>query len=250
MQISTNRARAPRPRPKKYEPKNQPTAAELKASANDWIDTIKQRSTLVGLVEPIGVGIGFVSHPLQNLGTLADGGAALLKGDFKGAGEAVSTIVDRAYNPDGVGGAIYNSGLALKAISGAAVGGLEVYAGLKSDNKYLTMMGGADLLGAASQVANIADLNGLSMGLSLVSTGSKVALVLTKPKEFSRTQKVKTILDGSGSVASAMLKNGFLTGPALGVTAVAGLGQIAYMNHPGFRKRVDSILDRIFKKDK
>lgn len=215
-------------------------------SASDWIDTIKQRSTLVGLVEPAGTVVGIVSQPMLNLRTIGDGAGALFTGDFQGAGAAVSTVVDRAYNPQGLGGKIYSSGTAIKALSGAAVGGLEVYAGLKSNNKYLTMMGGADLLGAASHVANIADAGGLALGLSIASTASKVGLVLAKPKEFSRTQKVKTILDGSGSVASAMLKNGFLVGPALGVTAVAGIGQMAYMNHPGFRKAVDGILDRIF----
>ena len=43
-----------------------------------------------------------------------------------------------------------------------------------------------------------------------------------------------------------MMKAGFLTVPALGVTAVAGIGQIAYMNHDGFRERVDKVLDKLF----
>lgn len=241
------------PHPKKRKSSPGPTVAKWNAdfkkkSASDWVDTIKERSTLTGLVEPAGVTIGILSDPITNLKTLADGGSALLKGDFGEAGSAVSTMVDRAYNPDGIGGKVYASGTAIKALTGAAVGGLEIYAGIESDNKYMVMMGAADLVGAGSNVARMANLGGVSLGLSLASTLSKTALVLARPKEFSRTQKMKTILDGSGSVASTMMQNGILVGPALGISAVAGLGQMAYMNHPGFRKRVDGLIDKIIGK--
>jgi hypothetical protein len=219
-------------------------------TAAEWADTVKQRSTLVNLVEPAGVIVGYLSNPLLNLKTLADGGSALLKGNFGEVGDALGTIVERGYNPEGVGGAIYNSAQVLQTITGAAVGGLEVYAGLKTDDKFLTMMGGADLLGAAGNVALIANWDAASLGLSITSNVAKTALVLGKPKNFSRTQKVKSILDSSGAVASSMLRAGFLTVPALGVSAVAGIGQIAYMNHDGFRNRVDKVIDKVFGPEK
>jgi len=244
---STKRIPAPKPLPAKQAP----AEVELGGrSAADWADLVKQRSTLVGLVEPAGVVLGYLQNPLLNLRTLADGGSALLHGNFGEVGEALSTLVDRGYNPEGIGGVVYNSAQAMKALSGAAVGGLEVYAGVKSGDKYLAMMGGADLLGAAGTTALIFNWDAASLGLSVTSNVAKTALVLSKPEKYSRTQKVKTILDSSGAVASSMLKAGFLTVPALGVSAVAGLGQLAYMNHEGFRGKVDGVIDKVFGPEK
>ena len=243
-------------RPPEYKKASAPSVSdEVKGlpdgkTAAEWADLVKQRSTLVNLVEPAGVVVGYLSNPLMNLRTLADGGAALIKGDFGEAGDALGTLVERGYNPEGVGGAIYDSAQAIQAVSGAAVGGLEVYAGLMNDDKYLAMMGGADLMSAAGNAALIANWDAAALGLSITSNVAKTALVLAKPEKFSRTQKVKSILDSSGAMASSMMKAGFLTVPALGVTAVAGIGQIAYMNHDGFRERVDKVLDKLFGPDK
>ena len=219
-------------------------------TAKEWADKVKQRSTLVGLVEPAGVVLGYLNNPLLNLRTLADGGSALLKGDFGKVGNSLGTLVDRGYNPQGVGGVVYNSAQAIQAVSGAAVGGLEVYAGLKSGDNYLAMMGGADLLGAAGTTALIFNWDAAALGLSVTSNVAKTALVLSKPEKFSRTQKVKTILDSSGAVASSMLKSGILTVPALGIAAVAGLGQLAYMNLDGFRGKVDKVIDKVIGPEK
>lgn len=208
---------------------------------------MKQRSTLVNLIEPAGVIVGYLSEPMTNLKTLAEGGSALIKGDFGGTGEALSTLVERGYNPKGVGGALYNSAQAIQAVSGALVGGLEVYAGVKSKDKYLAYMGGADLMGAAGATALLANKDGLSFGLSVASNATRLGLVIAKPEKYSRTQKVKAVLDSSGAVASSMLKAGLLVVPALGVSAVAGMGTVAYMNHEGFRDKVDHMLDKIFK---
>lgn len=238
------------PKPQKSLPSRQ--SADLETlpgeKAAEWADLVKRRSTLTNLVEPAGVVVGYLSNPLLNLQTLAEGGKALLSGDFGETGKALGTLVDRGYNPKGVGGALYNSAQAIQAASGAVVGGLEVYAGLKSKNQYLTMMGGADLLGAAGNTALLLNFDATAVGLSIASTVGKTALVLSKPEKFTRTQKVKTLLDSSGAVASSMLKSGFLVAPALGVSAVAGIGQVAYMNHDGFRERVDNLIDRILGK--
>ena len=244
---STKRPTVPKTPPAK--PPQEPVEQTLPGEkAAEWADMVKRRSTLTNLVEPAGVVIGYLSNPLLNLQTLAEGGKALIKGDFGGTGKALGTLVERGYNPKGVGGALYNSAQAIQAATGAVVGGLEVYAGIKSKYHYLTMMGGADLLGAASNTALLMNLDGAAVGLSIASTVGKTALVLAKPDKFTRTQKVKTILDSSGAVASSMLKSGFLVVPALGVSAVAGIGQVAYMNHDGFRDRVDKLLDKIFGK--
>lgn len=221
-----------------------------KKSPTEWVDFIKRRSTLTGLVEPAGVTIGLISNPMLNLGSVAEAGSALIKGDFGGVGASLTEVVDRAYNPTGVGGAIYSSALGITALTGAVVGGLEVYAGVQNDDKYLTMMGIADLVGASSNVSRLVDMDGVALGLATASTVAKTALVLCKPKQFSRTQKVKTMLDATGSVSSALLKSGMLVPPALILSAVTGMGQTAYMNHAGFRGKVDDILDKVFGADK
>ena len=252
MVISSTK-RPPLSKPRAETPKKE--LVEVKGlpdgkTAAEWADTVKQRSTLVNLVEPAGVVVGYLQNPIMNLKTLADGGSALFRGDFGGAGDALGTLVDRGYNPTGVGGAIYNSAQVIQTVSGAAVGGLEVYAGIKSGDKYLAYMGGADLVGAAGNAALLMNMDGVSLGLSIASNVAKTGLVLAKPEKYSRTQKVKSILDSSGAVASSMLKAGILTVPALGVSAVAGMGQLAYMNHEGFRNRVDKVIDKIFGPEK
>ena len=251
---STKRAKRPSPsKPRTATPKKELIKVDGLPdgkTAAQWADVVKQRSTQVNLVEPAGVVVGYLSHPLMNLKTLADGGSALIHGNFGEAGEALGTLVDRGYNPTGVGGAIYNSAQVIQTISGAAVGGLEIYAGIKSEDKYLAFMGGADLVGAAGNAALLMNLDGASLGLSIASNVAKTGLVLAKPEKYSRTQKVKSILDSSGAVASSMLKAGILTVPALGVSAVAGMGQLAYMNHEGFRNRVDKVIDKIFGPEK
>lgn len=223
---------------------------DSKRSAEDWIDIIKQRSTLTGLVEPLGVTVGYLSQPLTNLKTVAEVGSALFSGDLGAVGAGVETLVDRAYNPHGLGGIIYNSALGIKTATGTLVGGLEVYAGLDTGNKYLVAMGVADLVGASASGCRLFDLDGVALGLSVASNLARTTMVLVKPEQYSRTQKVKTFLDAGGSIASNAMQSGFLVLPALLMTSVTGVGQIAYMNHEGFRNKVDGWLDKIFKPDK
>lgn len=56
---------------------------------------------------------------------------------------------------------------------------------------------------------------------------------------------MKTLFDCSGTVASTMLKTGILPIPALIANAVIGPVQMLYMNHEGFRHRVDGLIDRV-----
>lgn len=254
MLIKTSLIAQPKPSPKhsgesqvtrKTPPADSTSQPKPTRTPEQWADLIKERSTLVGLAEPVGVVTGLLSQPMDNLRIVGDGASALVKGDMGGVNRSIDQISERALNPTGIPGGIYHSALVLRAASGLAVGGIEVYAGMKSKNPYLTAMGGADILGGLGTAALVGDLNGLALGLNLTATVAKTGLVLAKPKEYSRTQKVKTILDAGGSAASSMIKSGIMVTPALGVAAVAGVGQIAYMNHEGFRGRVDAILDRL-----
>ncbi|MGE0496175.1 MAG: hypothetical protein AB7S38_43625 [Vulcanimicrobiota bacterium] len=218
-------------------------------SGRDLADKIKQRSTLVGLVEPAGMVLGAATQPLETLATFGDIASSVIHGDFGEAGSHLTGFVDDVLRPEGIGGIVYKSGLGLTAAVNTAVGGLELYEGLKNQDKYLALMGGADLLGAVSNVALMAGAPVPAMGINIVSQAGKVFLVLKNQSEFSRIQKAKTLFDAAGTVSSSLLRTGLATGPALVGNAVFGVGQILYMNHEGFRTRVDHLLDKILHKD-
>lgn len=217
-----------------------------KRTAREWADWLKARSTLTSLVEPVGVSVGYAQHAGENLEILKEGASALFQGNFEELGSSVESLVHRGYHPDGVGGAIYESSMAIETVADASVGGLEVYAGIKEGDNFLVAMGAADLTEAVSKGSRLFDLDGLALGLAIAATVGKTALVGANMEKFSRTQKVKTFLDAGGSVASAAMKSGVMVPPALAVAAVAGLGQLAYMNVPAVRRRVDKVLDRMF----
>lgn len=221
-----------------------------KKSAKEWADWVKARSTLTGLIEPLGITVGFLQTPAESLHMFGQTGSALVHGDFGKMSHGFDQIADKAYHPNGVGGAIYRSAQGVEAVTGGAVGALEVYAGMESKDKFLMMMGGADLVGALGSASRAASMDGVALGLGVASTVGRTALVAANLDKFSRTQKVKTFLDAGGSVASSMVKSGFLVTPAIAVMSVCGLGQLAYMNVPSVRGKADKMLDRVFGPEK
>lgn len=206
-------------------------------------DKIKQRSTLVGLVEPAGITLGVASHPMENLASLSLIASSAFHGHLGEAGHEVSQLVDRAMNPEGAAGIIYKSGLGLRAAVDGVVGGLELYQGVKNQDKYLKWMGAADLVTCASTASVAAGQPIVGLGLGLAAAASKTYLVLRNPDEYSRIQKVKTLFDAAGTLSSGMLKAGVLIGPALVMNAVFGPTQMLYMNNEGFRKKADKVID-------
>ncbi|MEW6282914.1 MAG: hypothetical protein AB1758_30155, partial [Candidatus Eremiobacterota bacterium] len=116
-------------------------------------DEIKKRSTLVGLVEPLGVTVGLLSNPVENFHSLQTIATSLWHGDTSGAGAEIGRLVDRSMHPEGVGGVIYKSGLSLRAAVDGLVGGLEVYQGVKRRDPFLGMMGAADLVSGSASAA-------------------------------------------------------------------------------------------------
>lgn len=213
------------------------------AEGRTLADKIKQRSTLVGLVEPAGITLGLVSNPLENLESLRLIASSALHGDLGGAGREVTELVDRAMTPDGVAGLVYKSGLGLRAAVDGVVGGLELYHGIKNNDRYLRLMGVADLTSGVSTAAMAAGAPLVGLGLGLAAAAGKTYLVLKTPEEYSRIQKMKTLFDAAGAVSSGLLRSGVLIGPALVANAVLGPTQMLYMNHEGFRARADKAID-------
>lgn len=217
-----------------------------KKDAKYWAERVKARSTLTGLIEPLGITVGFLQTPGETLEMFGQTGSALLHGNLGKASEGFEKIAYKGYHPEGVGGAVYRSAQGIEAVTGGAVGALEVYAGMESKDKFLVMMGGADLVGALGSASRAASMDGLALGLSVASTVGRTALVATNLDKFSRTQKVKTFLDAGGSVASSMMKSGIWVTPAMAVMTACGLGQLAYMNVSSVRGKADKVLDRVF----
>lgn len=219
-------------------------AGESGRSAKEWADVMKARGTLVGLVEPLGVTVGYLQTPGESFTMVKDTLSSLWSGDYQGVSDGIDKLAYKGYHPEGVGGAIYRSAQGLKAVTEGAVGALEVYAGITSNDKFLTAMGAADLVEACSKATRAFQFDGVSLGLSVAANFGRTALVAANLNKFSRTQKMKTFLDAGSSVASSMVKSGILVTPALAVMSVCGLGQLAYMNVPPVRTRVDGVLDR------
>lgn len=224
-----------------------PTRSEVE-NAREWADIIKQRSTLVGLVEPAGLTLGLVSDAGTNLRSLGTIASSALRGDFDTAGQEIGDLVDRATHPTGVAGVIYSSGLFLKAGMDGLVGGLELYEGIRVKDKFLSMMGVADVVSGASHAVLAAGAPIAAMALSATAAAGKVALVVARPGEYSRIQKAKTFFDAAGAVSSSALKSGIAVMPALVANAVLGPTLMLYMNHEGFRTKADELIDKILEK--
>ncbi len=231
-------------------PSSTPPKAVLKG--RQLADTIKQRSTLVGLVEPAGIVVGLATQPAYTLDALGSIASSVFSGNLGAAGGGVSDLVDTAVHPHGVGGIIYKSGLGLSAGINGLVGGMEIYQGVKNNDKPLALMGAADIASGAGSAALALGSPIVSLALSLSAAAGKTALVLARPKQFSRIQKAKTLFDAAGAVSSSVLKTGLATGPALVANAVIGPTQMLYMNSEGFRNKADKAIDwalHLFKKD-
>lgn len=209
----------------------------------DIVDDIKARSTLVALVQPLAWVGQLASHPGQTGQILAQVGASVVGGDFGAAGASLGKLVDGAMHPTGIPATVYHAGLYMQAGVDALVGGVELYHGVRDKNLALKLMGAADLVGASSSCVFALGSGGTALGLSVASNVARAALVLSRPDDFSRIQKAKTVFDGLASVSSSLMKAGIASVPALAGYIGFGVTQILYMNNEAFRGRVDAAVD-------
>jgi len=222
------------------EPASDAPTDPARKEARELIDTLKRRSTLVGAVQPVAMFAGLAEHPVQTWNALSGTVSSLAHGDLGAAGDQIGHLGTTITHPTGISGHVYRSTLYLQTGVGAVVGGLEVYQGVKNKDKYLGILGGADILSAGSAFSFAMSGSAPAMGLGIASTITKVGLVLSRPKEYSRVQKVKVLMDAAGSVPSLMLKAGFLPLPAMIGNLIIGPTELLYMNSPWMQKKVDS----------
>lgn len=212
-------------------------------SGRELIDLLKRRSSLLDLSDPLIITTGLALKPGQTLGDLKAIGSSLVAGDLGEAVGGIGELVDTAYRPEGALGVAYRGGLALRAGVDGVIGAIEIREGIKQKDLYLGLMGGADIVGAASTASIAAGAPIAGLALSSVSSAAKVGMVLFRGESYSRIQKMDTLFDAAGAVVSTTLRTGLATVPALVLNAVIGPLQLVYMNHSGFRERVDGAID-------
>ena len=187
------------------------------------IDTLKRRSTVINLLDPIGMTLGLACTPVETLGSLQLIGTSLLHGNTGAAQTVIEGLVHRAVNPVAPFSYLYRGGQLAGAAIDGTVGGLEIAQGLRTNKNPMVAMGVADLIGGTSSAAAL-----------------KTGLVVTCPQNFTQIQRMKTVFDAGFAVSTSMLRAGVAVVPALCIQSALGLTELAYMNHDGFRQKTDN----------
>lgn len=209
------------------------------------IDTLKRRSTLINMLDPVGMTLGLVCTPRDTLGQLGGIGSALIHGQTDAARAGIEVLVYRGVNPVAPFSYLYRGGQWLGAAIDGTIGGLEVSHGLKTGNKAMVAMGVADFVGGTSSAAVAAGFPGVSLGMTVASAALKTGLVLVKPGQFTRIQRMKTFFDAGFAISTSMLRAGIGVIPALCVQSVLGGFEFVYMNHTRFREKTDAVLAQL-----
>lgn len=205
----------------------------------ELIDTLKRRSSLVNMLDPVGMTLGLVCTPGQTWGELSNIGGHLLHGQTGAAQTAVEGLVHRAVNPGAPFSYLYRGGQWAGAGVDGAIGVLEIRQGLKTKNAPMVAMGVADYIGGTSSAAVAAGFPGASLAMTVCAAALKTGLVACRPHDFTQIQRMKTVFDAGFAVSSSMLRAGVGVVPALCIQSALGLTELAYMNHTGFREKTD-----------
>ncbi|MHB2016437.1 MAG: hypothetical protein ACYCW6_05765 [Candidatus Xenobia bacterium] len=237
MQISSVATPVSLPRPTP-EPSLDPKVMH----GRDLADDIKGRSTLVGLVEPVGVVAGLATHPGQTWSAASQlfGDVVHHPGNIPGD---VGSISKLAMHPTGIPGIIYNSGVGLSAAVTGVVGGVELYEGIKNHDKFYGGVGAVDLASASSGVCVMVGQPIAGVAVSAVTAAARLGLVFAKPKEFSRIQKAQAVFTGLSACTQSLMQASVLPGPATFVAGAVGTAQILYFNVPSVRNGVNHAVD-------
>ncbi|MFN8609807.1 MAG: hypothetical protein U0931_19865 [Vulcanimicrobiota bacterium] len=230
----------PRRLPSEAKPPTPPPTPPNQPDHNlELIDTLKRRSSLVNMLDPVGMTLGLVCTPRQTWGELSNIGGHLIHGQTGAAQTAIEGLVHRAVNPTAPFSYLYRGGQWAGAGIDGTIGALEIRQGLNSNNKPMVAMGVADFIGGTSSAAVAAGFPGTSLAMTVCAAALKTGLVACRPHDFTQIQRMKTVFDAGFAVSSSMLRAGVGVVPALCIQSALGLTELAYMNHTGFREKTD-----------
>lgn len=207
------------------------------------IDTLKRRSSIVNMLDPVAMTLSLVSKPLETFSSVTHIAGAVFSGQTSDAQAQIESLVHRAVHPVAPYSYAYKGGQVLGAVVDGTVGALEIAQGVRHGDPYMGMMGMADVLGGTASAVVAAGFPGTSLVMTLAAAGAKSGVVLANPGGFTRVQKMKTCFDASFAVATSMLRAGVGVVPALGAQALLATTELAYMNHEGFQQGADAAID-------
>jgi hypothetical protein len=195
------------------------------------------------MVEPAATKLSLLLQPAATLSALTQVGQALNAGQLGVAQGHLEGLLHRGIHPPAPYSYLHTSGQVLSAVVDGTIGGMEIAHGVNQGDPFMGMMGVADLLGGTASALAAAGSPGASLALTLVAAGARSTLVLTRPDDFSRVQKMKACFDAGAAVTLAMMRAGIAVVPALGIQAALGAIEILYMNSSKFQKQADAAIN-------
>ncbi|MHB2018142.1 MAG: hypothetical protein ACYCW6_14425 [Candidatus Xenobia bacterium] len=211
----------------------------------DRIDHVKGRAALTGFAGTGAVAFGLVRHPIELIDTVGGIASSALHGNMVAMGDGLRHLVHHAFHPDGVADAVFKGAMGLQGVAYGAVGGLELYHGLRQHDAFVASMGTADLIGSLSSFMVVANAPVAAVTTSILASACMATLVATHPTRYSRVQKVATFCDAAESTATICMMSGVAVLPAMAASFALSVAGALYLNHQGFRRRANAALDRL-----
>jgi hypothetical protein len=211
----------------------------MRPPTSDSVDSIKRRATLVDLVEPLAMVGGLAEHPVNTLKALQGMGSSLAHGDLTTLGQQFSRFEVSTTHPQGIAGLAYKNSLFVSTGVYGLVGGAEIVEGAKAHDKYLALMGGADLMAAGSECAFGLSSAPVAIGLGIASAVSLAALVLGRPRHYSHMQKVIALGNAASTIPAVLLQAGRMPVPATIAAAIISPAVMLYANSSWARTHID-----------
>ena len=175
----------------------------------DVADHFKRMETLSEVLEPIGMGVGVVSHAgelWQAAGSVAH---SVSQGDLAGATVQANGLVKDVVDPEGGAGEfIHKAGQVMKATSLGVLGSMEIHQAVKNRDLSLGILGGAEVVMGLSAAAASLHQGGIALGLCAVSSVAKAGMMIARPQDYSRLQKVTTACEIGEAVGETLLEAG------------------------------------------
>lgn len=212
----------------------------------DAADHFTRLETLAEVVEPIGMAVGVATHAGDVWKAVGDIAHNTAQGNFGAATAQTSDLVKNVADPEGGAGEfIHKAGQVMSAVSRGALGGMEIHQAIKNRDLPMGILGGAQVAMGLSAAAASLHLFGPALGLCALSAATKTGMMLARPDDYSRLQKVTTACEVAETVGETLLEAGIVPLAALALRVGAPIASALYANHHGVEARVNQGIDRL-----